>query len=193
MIIYFIYFYIFLIFLIIIIIIFPSNLFKFHPLTLNLLLIFYIIIICLKINFLKNIYWYSYVLFLVIIGGLIILFLYFTSLASNQLFYLKFNFRIYLFLKLFYLFLIFIYLYFRVENWILNNFIIVNNLEIFSLEILNIDYEQYLYIDLIKDFCLSINLYLVRYLFIIIVCLVLICLKVNIPIRQLIKFYEKII
>lgn len=48
------------------------------------------ILICLILGLINLNYWFSYILFIIIIGGLLILFIYITSIASNE----KFKFSI---------------------------------------------------------------------------------------------------
>nr|AVN67719.1 NADH dehydrogenase subunit 6 [Eurycotis decipiens] len=57
-----------------------------HPLALGLMLLMQTIIICLMTGLLSQSFWFSYVLFLIFLGGMLILFIYVTSLASNEMF-----------------------------------------------------------------------------------------------------------
>nr|YP_009728643.1 NADH dehydrogenase subunit 6 [Phyllotreta striolata]QHR79691.1 NADH dehydrogenase subunit 6 [Phyllotreta striolata]UPE50061.1 NADH dehydrogenase subunit 6 [Phyllotreta striolata]WDV10362.1 NADH dehydrogenase subunit 6 [Phyllotreta striolata] len=61
-----------------------------HPLSFGLILLIQTIQTCLLSGLLNLNFWYSYILFLVLIGGMLILFIYMTSIASNEKF--KFNF-----------------------------------------------------------------------------------------------------
>nr|QKZ95164.1 NADH dehydrogenase subunit 6 [Habrobracon hebetor] len=181
----FIYFFMFFDFILIMIMILPSNLYSFHPLTLNIILIFYIIIFTLKMNFLLNSYWYSYILFLLMIGGLMILFMYFTSLMNNELFYFKLEFNIYQILKILFLLNL---LYFMMKE--LNYLFYFMNMNYFEMKKFNLFlyFENInLFKNLFMDFSLSLNLYMIMYLFFIMLCSVLICNKIMIPLRQLLK------
>nr|AVN67730.1 NADH dehydrogenase subunit 6 [Eurycotis floridana] len=60
-----------------------------HPLAMGLMLLLQTIIICMMSGFLSQSFWFSYVLFLVFLGGMLILFIYVTSLASNEMFFLS--------------------------------------------------------------------------------------------------------
>nr|YP_010234369.1 NADH dehydrogenase subunit 6 [Trictenotoma davidi]QTA72355.1 NADH dehydrogenase subunit 6 [Trictenotoma davidi] len=63
-----------------------------HPLSMGLILLIQTMIISLITgNFFTN-FWFSYILFLILIGGMLILFIYMTSVASNEKF--KFNINI---------------------------------------------------------------------------------------------------
>lgn len=85
--------YIFLIFILIFIIfLFISN--YIHPILMIILLITYTLTICLIMSMWSFNYMYSIITFLIIIRGILIIFLYFASLISNEQF--KFNVNIYL-------------------------------------------------------------------------------------------------
>nr|AHA03595.1 NADH dehydrogenase subunit 6 [Athyma selenophora] len=57
-----------------------------HPLAMGLLILVQTLFICLISGMLINTYWFSYILFLVFLGGLLVLFIYVSSVASNELF-----------------------------------------------------------------------------------------------------------
>nr|YP_009938286.1 NADH dehydrogenase subunit 6 [Lethe baucis]QNU07705.1 NADH dehydrogenase subunit 6 [Lethe baucis] len=56
-----------------------------HPITMGLLILLQTLFICLLLGMLINSYWFSYILFLVFLGGLLVLFIYVSSIASNEL------------------------------------------------------------------------------------------------------------
>nr|QRV62440.1 NADH dehydrogenase subunit 6 [Heterosternuta allegheniana] len=58
-----------------------------HPMSMGLILLIQTIMIVLISSFYSYSFWFSYILFLIMIGGMLILFMYMTSLASNE----KFN------------------------------------------------------------------------------------------------------
>nr|APX40405.1 NADH dehydrogenase subunit 6 [Batophila aerata] len=58
-----------------------------HPLTCGLILMIQTILTALIIGKINLNFWYSYIIFLIMIGGMLILFIYMTSIASNE----KFN------------------------------------------------------------------------------------------------------
>nr|YP_009355899.1 NADH dehydrogenase subunit 6 [Papilio dardanus]APC61736.1 NADH dehydrogenase subunit 6 [Papilio dardanus] len=108
-----------------------------HPLSMGLMILIQTFFICLISGMLINSYWFSYILFLVFLGGLLVLFIYVSSVASNELFNMNF------FLKnlMFFFFLIctFFSLYWMYNlNWlnfffnyemksIMDNFLFFNN------------------------------------------------------------------
>nr|WAM61647.1 NADH dehydrogenase subunit 6 [Limenitis jina] len=57
-----------------------------HPLTMGLLILIQTLFTCLLSGMLINTYWFSYILFLIFLGGLLVLFIYVSSVASNELF-----------------------------------------------------------------------------------------------------------
>uniref|UniRef100_A0AAU6QFI7 NADH-ubiquinone oxidoreductase chain 6 n=1 Tax=Gatzara nigrivena TaxID=2929832 RepID=A0AAU6QFI7_9NEOP len=57
-----------------------------HPLAMGLTLLLQTIIISLTCGLYTYSYWFAYILFLIMLGGMLVLFIYVTSLASNELF-----------------------------------------------------------------------------------------------------------
>lgn len=62
-----------------------------HPTIIIITILLYSCLICLKISIWKSNYIYSIILFLIIIRGLLIIFLYFSRLISNEQISFKFN------------------------------------------------------------------------------------------------------
>nr|YP_010166774.1 NADH dehydrogenase subunit 6 [Scarodytes malickyi]QRV62878.1 NADH dehydrogenase subunit 6 [Scarodytes malickyi] len=63
-------------------------LFMNHPMSMGMILMIQTILVALISGLYSFTYWFSYILFLIMIGGMMVLFMYMTSLASNE----KFNF-----------------------------------------------------------------------------------------------------
>nr|YP_009538049.1 NADH dehydrogenase subunit 6 [Limenitis populi]AYN60792.1 NADH dehydrogenase subunit 6 [Limenitis populi] len=61
-----------------------------HPLAMGLLILIQTLFTCLISGMLINTYWFSYILFLIFLGGLLVLFIYVSSVASNELFKIHF-------------------------------------------------------------------------------------------------------
>nr|QZP41260.1 NADH dehydrogenase subunit 6 [Geoscapheus dilatatus] len=57
-----------------------------HPLAMGLILLIQTITISMITGLSAQSFWFSYVLFLIFIGGMLVLFIYITSLASNEMF-----------------------------------------------------------------------------------------------------------
>nr|AHA52510.1 NADH dehydrogenase subunit 6 [Euurobracon breviterebrae] len=174
-------------FMLIFIMILPSNLYYFHPLTLGLILVFYVMVIAFKMNFMLNSYWYSYILFLVMIGGLLILFLYFTSLTNNELFFFQIKFNLYQSLKFMFILILF---YFFLKFYWMNYIYQMNYYELVVLSDLKNFDLMILFKNLMMDYFLSLNIYMIIYLFFMMVSVVVICGKVGSPLRQLKDVYE---
>nr|YP_009640824.1 NADH dehydrogenase subunit 6 [Hystrichopsylla weida qinlingensis]QCU82658.1 NADH dehydrogenase subunit 6 [Hystrichopsylla weida qinlingensis] len=62
-----------------------------HPLTLGFMLMIQTLWISLFIGFISKTFWFSYILFITFLGGMLILFIYMTSLSSNE--YFNFSFK----------------------------------------------------------------------------------------------------
>nr|YP_010385255.1 NADH dehydrogenase subunit 6 [Anatrichus pygmaeus]UPM51791.1 NADH dehydrogenase subunit 6 [Anatrichus pygmaeus] len=60
-----------------------------HPLAMGLTLLFQTIFISLITGMITKNFWFSYILFLIFLGGMLVLFIYVTSLASNEMFSLS--------------------------------------------------------------------------------------------------------
>uniref|UniRef100_UPI0030E2866B NADH dehydrogenase subunit 6 n=1 Tax=Monochamus guttulatus TaxID=2079363 RepID=UPI0030E2866B len=78
-------------------------LFLSHPLSLGLILLSQTIIIALMTGLSNYNYWFSYIIFLIMIGGMLILFIYMTSVASNEKF--KFSYKLMILLSLMFFFM----------------------------------------------------------------------------------------
>nr|QNG56363.1 NADH dehydrogenase subunit 6 [Phalacridae gen. sp. MJ-2020] len=112
-----------------------------HPLSMGLILLLQTISISMISGFMMFNFWYSYMLFLIMIGGMLVLFLYMTNVASNE----KFKFSI----KIFFLLLSLTFL-FLLSIWMFN---IKNNM-MFSFN------EIYIKLETNNNFLLSLNKYL---------------------------------
>nr|YP_010865978.1 NADH dehydrogenase subunit 6 [Cerapanorpa dubia]WGT92263.1 NADH dehydrogenase subunit 6 [Cerapanorpa dubia] len=62
-----------------------------HPLAMGLILLIQTLLICMISGLVTKTFWFSYILFLVFLGGMLILFIYMTSLASNEMFTFSFK------------------------------------------------------------------------------------------------------
>nr|YP_009515448.1 NADH dehydrogenase subunit 6 [Pericapritermes nitobei]AYB71138.1 NADH dehydrogenase subunit 6 [Pericapritermes nitobei] len=57
-----------------------------HPLAMGLMLLLQTTMICVISGTTYSSFWFSYILFMIMIGGMLVLFMYMTSLASNEMF-----------------------------------------------------------------------------------------------------------
>nr|YP_010471435.1 NADH dehydrogenase subunit 6 [Tyraphus nitidus]UVG40774.1 NADH dehydrogenase subunit 6 [Tyraphus nitidus] len=123
-----------------------------HPLSMGLMLMIQTIMVALLTNMMSNQSWFSYILFLVFVGGMLILFIYMTSIASNEKFLLmnKQKFMLMIFLSMYLVY------YMKMNNnmnWFLlfnkNNFSFMNKFFNFPNYIVIIMMIIYLFITLI--------------------------------------------
>nr|YP_010988775.1 NADH dehydrogenase subunit 6 [Paranaspides williamsi]WOR81145.1 NADH dehydrogenase subunit 6 [Paranaspides williamsi] len=70
-----------------------------HPLSMGLALLFQTCFICMTSGAMNLTFWFSYILFLIFLGGMLVLFIYVASLASNEMF--KMSFSLFSFILLF--------------------------------------------------------------------------------------------
>nr|WIL79936.1 NADH dehydrogenase subunit 6 [Callimerus sp.] len=110
-----------------------SILFVSHPMSLGFILLMQTMITSFIVNFLNFNFWFSYILFLIMIGGMLILFIYMTSIASNE----KFLFSNKL-LLLFLVSLLFTFMMFFIDSYFSYN--ILNNFETYKLN-LNLNFS----------------------------------------------------
>lgn len=61
-----------------------------HPLSIGLTLLAQVILVAIVTGTLSTNFWFSYILFIIIVGGMLVLFIYITRIASNE----KFSFSI---------------------------------------------------------------------------------------------------
>lgn len=138
-----------------------------HPLSLLIIILIQTFILILIIGIISNSFWFSYILFLVFIGGLLILFTYIVSLIYNEKFNIKIknnNFIIIIIITLTILIIIYFY----------PNFNILNNNELLNYNS-TINFTETPFIYLIKIFNLPnnlITLFIIRYLFFILIIII---------------------
>nr|ARI46962.1 NADH dehydrogenase subunit 6 [Kunugia undans] len=101
-----------------------------HPLSMGLMILSQTLLTCLITGMLIKTYWFSYILFLTFLGGLLVLFIYVTSIASNELFMAKLKMKTFILITIFSI-LIFSLLLMNNLNWmnLTNNSEMNNNKE----------------------------------------------------------------
>nr|WRY71469.1 NADH dehydrogenase subunit 6 [Ahamus luquensis] len=87
-----------------------------HPLSMGLLLLLQTILISLISGSMISTFWFSYILFLTILGGLLVMFIYVASIASNEMF--KFNSNLLLFYMMMIMLMFIIMLMFNNLYWL---------------------------------------------------------------------------
>nr|YP_010491849.1 NADH dehydrogenase subunit 6 [Platydracus impotens]UWM92635.1 NADH dehydrogenase subunit 6 [Platydracus impotens] len=81
-----------------------------HPMSMGITLLVQTILVSLMSGMLTLNFWFSYILFLIMIGGMLVLFIYMTSIASNEKF--KFSNMLLMFMSLMIISSIMMYLFF---------------------------------------------------------------------------------
>nr|QUQ05871.1 NADH dehydrogenase subunit 6 [Coleophora therinella] len=71
-----------------------------HPISMGLMILIQTFLTCLISGMIIKTYWFSYILFLTFLGGLLVLFIYVSSIASNEMFIFSFKMKTTLFLLL---------------------------------------------------------------------------------------------
>nr|ADW41322.1 NADH dehydrogenase subunit 6 [Drosophila littoralis] len=99
-----------------------------HPLAMGLTLLIQTILISLITGLMTKTFWFSYILFLIFLGGMLVLFIYVTSLASNEMF----NLSIKLTLISMSLFLMLLILTFIMDKPSTSFFLLNNEMEVIS-------------------------------------------------------------
>nr|AML26745.1 NADH dehydrogenase subunit 6 [Histeridae sp. BMNH 1274745] len=62
-----------------------------HPLSMSLILLIQTVLISIQTGIMSFNSWFSYIMFLIMVGGMLVLFIYMTSIASNEKFSYKIN------------------------------------------------------------------------------------------------------
>nr|AML25637.1 NADH dehydrogenase subunit 6 [Staphylinidae sp. BMNH 1274679] len=99
-------------------------LFMNHPMTMGLTLLIQTIIMSMITGMLNYNYWFSYILFLIMVGGMLVLFIYMTSIASNEMF----NYSNKMLFMLMMIMIMLIFINFIIDKYMMNyNFIFMEN------------------------------------------------------------------
>nr|WHL46562.1 NADH dehydrogenase subunit 6 [Euhampsonia serratifera] len=87
-----------------------------NPLSMGLMILLQTLLTCLLTGMMIKTYWFSYILFLTFLGGLLVLFIYVSSIASNELFNISMNMKI-MFIIFFFIILFFSTIYMNNLLW----------------------------------------------------------------------------
>nr|YP_010999491.1 NADH dehydrogenase subunit 6 [Synuchus nitidus]WPM98403.1 NADH dehydrogenase subunit 6 [Synuchus nitidus] len=158
-----------------------SFMFLNHPLSMGLVVLIQTLLISFISGLYSYSYWFSYILFLVMVGGMLVLFIYMTSLASNE----KFNFSMKISL------IMMIFMFIMMLNFLLIDYMMINPLfknsnmlEIFN-QIMMMKNENLLSLNMIyNNPNYMISLMLMNYLFLTLIVVVKITNINNGPLRQ---------
>nr|YP_010633958.1 NADH dehydrogenase subunit 6 [Anopheles squamosus]WBP69690.1 NADH dehydrogenase subunit 6 [Anopheles squamosus] len=152
-----------------------------HPLSMGLMLLIQTFLTCLLTGIYVKSFWFSYVLFLIFLGGMLILFIYVTSLSSNEMFSMSFSltmFSMIIFTMLMLMFLI-------TDKTLIEQFI--SNMEMEKLSMTNnLINENVLSLNKMYNFPTNlITLLLINYLFLTLLVTVKITKKFYGPLRPM--------
>nr|AWB98261.1 NADH dehydrogenase subunit 6 [Anopheles costai] len=152
-----------------------------HPLSMGLMLLTQTFLTCLLTGIYVKTFWFSYILFLIFLGGMLILFIYVTSLSSNEMFSMSFNLTM---LSLF-IFLFLTFIFFMLDKTLMEQFI--SNMEMENLSFNNnMINENILFLNKMYNFPTNlITLLLINYLFLTLLVTVKITKKFYGPLRPM--------
>nr|YP_588093.1 NADH dehydrogenase subunit 6 [Coreana raphaelis]AAY89312.1 NADH dehydrogenase subunit 6 [Coreana raphaelis] len=140
-----------------------------HPLSMGMLILIQTFFLCLISGMLINTYWFSYILFLTFSGGLLVLFIYMSSIASNELFKISIKNKLFM---MFYFILIFLMSFMFLNNlyWI-NMMINEEMLNFFNLFLFN-NYNNINLTKLYNEHTYLMMMMMIIYLFITLIAVV---------------------
>nr|YP_009487703.1 NADH dehydrogenase subunit 6 [Anopheles triannulatus]AWB98456.1 NADH dehydrogenase subunit 6 [Anopheles triannulatus] len=152
-----------------------------HPLSMGLMLLIQTFLTCLITSIYVKTFWFSYILFLIFLGGMLILFIYVTSLSSNEMFSMSFSLTMISLI----IFSIFAILFFIIDKSLIEQFI--TNMEMEKLSnINNLINENILSLNKMYNFPTNlITLLLINYLFLTLLVTVKITKKFYGPLRPM--------
>nr|YP_010728499.1 NADH dehydrogenase subunit 6 [Polypedilum heberti]WEF49740.1 NADH dehydrogenase subunit 6 [Polypedilum heberti] len=139
-------------------------LFMIHPLSMGLMLMSQTMLIIIFSGIITKTFWFSYSLFLIFLGGMLILFMYMTSIASNEQFKFKPSLMNMMMLMIMILFIILFILFFNQKLLFFNK---IQNFENLSVMIFkNLTVENNITLNKIYNFPMNlITILLINYLF----------------------------
>nr|AXY66786.1 NADH dehydrogenase subunit 6 [Lymantria monacha] len=109
-----------------------------NPLSMGLMILFQTMLICLMSGMLIKTYWFSYILFLIFLGGLLVLFIYVSSIASNELFLTSYKMKTFFLMSLM-LISIMMIMYMYNEILVMNTLMNSDMINFYNLKTLIID------------------------------------------------------
>nr|YP_009121617.1 NADH dehydrogenase subunit 6 [Heliconius ismenius]AJF94292.1 NADH dehydrogenase subunit 6 [Heliconius ismenius] len=141
-----------------------------NPLSMGLFILMQTLLICILSGMLINTYWFSYILFLIFLGGLLVLFIYVSSIASNELFKISIFNKMLMFLSI--LFLIMFSFYFKNNLFWMNLYFNDEMLNFFNLFLFSNNEYNFNLSKLYNEQTYLLMLMLIIYLFITLIAVV---------------------
>uniref|UniRef100_A0AB39A6S4 NADH-ubiquinone oxidoreductase chain 6 n=1 Tax=Harnischia turgidula TaxID=3231396 RepID=A0AB39A6S4_9DIPT len=135
-----------------------------HPLSMGIMLMIQTLLIALFTGTLTKSFWFSYSLFLIFLGGMLILFMYMTSIASNEMFKFSVNMKM-MSMMFFILFSCFFFIFiFDFKMLFFNKIFNIDNANL--MEMKNLFTENSLTLNKLYNFPMNIiTILLINYLF----------------------------
>nr|YP_009689692.1 NADH dehydrogenase subunit 6 [Trichoprosopon pallidiventer]QEE94434.1 NADH dehydrogenase subunit 6 [Trichoprosopon pallidiventer] len=150
-----------------------------HPLAMGFMLLIQTCLISLFMGIFMQTFWFSYILFLIFMGGMLVLFIYVTSLSSNEMF--SFSMKLMIFFSFFFVYSLFVWF---LDNSYFDNFIMNNEMNILTNS--NFMFEDCLSLNKMYNFPTNlITIMLVNYLFLTLLMTVKITKKNYGPLRPM--------
>nr|YP_010715437.1 NADH dehydrogenase subunit 6 [Phalera assimilis]WDE24569.1 NADH dehydrogenase subunit 6 [Phalera assimilis] len=141
-----------------------------NPLSMGLMILLQTLLTCLLSGMMIKTYWFSYILFLTFLGGLLVLFIYVSSIASNELFNMSIIMKSFFFICILIIFMIQI-LYMNNLLWM--NFSKNSDMENFMYMYINMNIENKINLNkLYNNQTFLMMMMLVIYLFITLIAVV---------------------
>nr|YP_010710259.1 NADH dehydrogenase subunit 6 [Dyscolus arauzae]WCS91704.1 NADH dehydrogenase subunit 6 [Dyscolus arauzae] len=140
-----------------------------HPMSMGLILLIQTLLISLMSGMYSYSYWFSYILFLVMIGGMLVLFIYMTSLASNEMFNFSMKMSTFIMIMISFMMTIYFFIDYMFMNPLLKN---ANMMEMIN-DMLMLKNENLISLNMIYNIPNNmITLMLVNYLFLTLIAVV---------------------
>nr|WOC30369.1 NADH dehydrogenase subunit 6 [Eodorcadion gorbunovi] len=145
-----------------------------HPLSFGCIILIQTTLIALITGLMNYNFWFSYIIFLIMVGGMLILFIYMTSVASNEKF--KFSYKLFTFMMIMMLLMLFLII---IDSYYFN-LILIN-----SLNNQNLNFNLYLTMNKFLTWPMNLIFYLIIiYLLITLIMVVKITSIKSGPLRQ---------
>uniref|UniRef100_UPI0030FE1889 NADH dehydrogenase subunit 6 n=1 Tax=Sinopanorpa digitiformis TaxID=1105299 RepID=UPI0030FE1889 len=152
-----------------------------HPLAMGLVLLIQTLLVCTLTGLTAKTFWFSYILFLVFLGGMLILFIYMTSLASNEMFNMSSKL---IFITIFIIMIMCMIFFILDQNMWIFNFMNIDMENMINMSLLNINENS---LNLTKLYNLPtslITIMLINYLFLTLIVVVKVTNIFYGPLRQ---------
>nr|YP_010998241.1 NADH dehydrogenase subunit 6 [Plecia hardyi]WPM86398.1 NADH dehydrogenase subunit 6 [Plecia hardyi] len=101
-----------------------------HPLMMGLILLIQTFWTCMISGMFSYTFWFSYILFIVFLGGLMVLFMYMVSIASNEMF----NFKMNLMIMLYFMIIIMVLMNYNLDKVLIYPFMMNNEMNNSTME-----------------------------------------------------------